>query len=99
MSEAIPNFDTESEKVQELKDLTEKHFNSFMRNQVVGDMRDILEAMMDNEKTLVNLLQASVTQDATCIGNNFMDMRRKMFWELAEREAEREFYSEREMEK
>lgn len=88
--EAVPMYDEKSEKAQELYDKAEKRFDDYMRSQNQGDMRDILESMMDNGPMLASLLQASETQDANLIGQLFMDARRRLFWDLAMKEAEKE---------
>ena len=88
--EANPTYDTESEKRQETHDLAEKIFNNFMRNLTQGDMRDLLEKMMDNGPYLITLLQIMVfTKDAQALLHHHERMLKDMLWELAENEAER----------
>ncbi len=87
--DANPTFDRESEKDQEYTDKAEKIYEGFMRNISLGDVRDCLEKMMDDEKVLVNLLQSYFTKNPQVMFNNFDKSMKDMLWELAVSETEK----------
>lgn len=88
--EAVPAYDRESEKAQELHNKAEKIFNDYMRNLTLGDMRDLLEKMMDNGPYLVTLLHIMViTKDAQALLHQHARLLKEMMWELAVSEAEK----------
>lgn len=90
MPEAIPMYDTESEKRQEAHDRAEKIYDDFMRNLNTGDMRDLLERLMDNPQYLVTLLQIMVfTKDAQALLHHHERELKVMMWSLAQDEAEK----------
>ena len=88
--EANPTFDAESEKRQELHDKAEKILEDYLRNPNIMDVRDMLDTIMDNDKLLVDLLQGIFIKDDLLIGRIMRNAMRDMFWELAQRDAERE---------
>ena len=89
MSEANPTYDRSSEQDQEHADLVEHHLQNYMRNLNVGDMRDLLERMMDNGPYLITLLQIMVlTKDAQALLHHHERILKDLMTELAEQEAE-----------
>lgn len=83
--------DLESEKAQEFNDLVEAQYRNLMRNLTAGDMRDLLEKMMDNRQYLVSMLHILVfTKDAQALLHHHERLLKEMMMELAEREAEKE---------
>ena len=88
--EANPMYDTKSEKAQELLDKAEKILEDYLRNPNIMDVRDLLDTIMDNDKLLVDLLQGIFTKDDLLTGRKIREAMRDMFWELAQRDAERE---------
>src|SRR3990172_3266932 len=86
----LQTHDLESEKDQEYTDKVEHHLQNFMRNLNVGDMRDLLEKMMDNGPYLITLLQIMVlTKDAQALLRQHERILKQMMTELAEQQAEK----------
>src|SRR3990172_12133884 len=84
----LQTYDKDSEKDQEYTDRVEHHLQNFMRNLNVGDMRDLLERMMDNGPYLITLLQIMVlTKDAQALLHHHERVLKDMMTELAEQEA------------
>lgn len=87
-------YDTDSELAGRHHDIAVRHYEGFLKNPNVGDVRDVLEQMMDNEKVLVNLLQAYFTKDGLLIWKNFEKSMQDYYWEIALKEADREVENE-----
>ncbi len=83
-------YDLKSEQSQEHQDRAEKTYNDYMRNLTVGDMRDLLESMMDDGQYLVTLLHIIVfTKDAQALLHHHDRKLKENMWKLSEQEADK----------